>query len=191
MTKAERQEAIRKARKIKEEKQFKAFYEENKMQINRDHYIGYEAFKRNVEKNIKSNPRFDLKDPDNPNKQMGLVAAAKKTLRTKHFMEQDKLGAMNIVDIMKMQKTGNQKLWRRVKTYAPSGDVIYTNKMREETTFDIFRSKLGILERGEDIMSRIYYDKSTKSYHFTGQGGVDYEIIYDESKQTITFLEGE
>ena len=178
MTKAERLKLLEKANKVRQEKLLRKLYEENKYDINLEHYVGYQAFKNQVLTNLETNPNYkDLKE------HYSLVSAGRKLLRTKHYMEQDRIGELYVREALKATKTGRYIKWGKKEEFIEGKGYVYTPKTREETMYDVLRSKLGFGKKLE-----LFYDRESKSYHFIGKGGLEYEIAIDKYKNIKEIL---
>ena len=105
-------EIVAKARAVKQEKLLKNLYEENKFNINKKGYVGYEAWRERVVSNLKTNPKYiDLKEKG------ALVSAGRKYLRTKEYIDQDRIGELYVREALKETKTGRMIKWGRKETF--------------------------------------------------------------------------
>lgn len=173
-----RNEALKRGREIREEKVFKRLYEENKALINQTHPVTYEMWKARVKKAWGDNPNYS--------EVKSLVAAGRKMLHTTEYISREQITIENIKEGLKKMKTGRKIKWG--KTVAPTGaqhfgmdePAGYFNRYKDETMFDVFRRIVGVGNR-----FNIWWDKDTKTHHFMGADGLEYEIITKESPKRI------
>ena len=169
-----KKEIVAKARAVKQEKLLKNLYEENKFNINKKGYVGYEAWRERVVSNLKTNPKYsDLKEKG------ALVSAGRKYLRTKEYIDQDRIGELYVREALKETKTGRMIKWGRKETFNKATNRYeYEDKYREETMYDVLRQKLGYFNKA--VKLEMFYDETTKSYHFIGSDNLEYEIAIDK-----------
>lgn len=179
MTKEERLKLFEKAKKVRQEKLLRKLYEEHKYDINLNHYVGYEAFRNQVLTNLETNPNYkELKE------HKAVVSAGRKLLRTKHYMEQDRIGEMYVREALVETKTGKKIKWGQTQEFIQGQGYVYKDRTRDETMFDVLRTKLGARRK-----LVLFYDKETKSYHFIGKGNQEYEIAIDKYNNVRDIIE--
>lgn len=168
-----RQEALKRGREIREEKVFKRLYEENKALINQTHPVTYEMWKARVKKAWGDNPNYS--------EVKSLVAAGRKMLHTTEYISREQIAIENIKEGLKKMKTGRTIKWGRKETFNKATmRYEYTDKIREETMFDVFRRIVGVGNKFD-----IWWDSNTKTNHFMGADGLEYEIITKDSPKRI------
>lgn len=173
-----RAEALKKGREIRQEKVFRALYEQNKHLINKNHYVSYDMFKRRVEKAWALGGKESQKGYG---KVKSLVAAGRKMLHTLEYIDKETISIENIKEGLKAMKTGKMIKWGKPKfTGFKEGVAQYTQKEKEETMFDVFRRIVGVGNKFD-----IWWDETTKTHHFMGADGLEYEIITKESPKKI------
>ena len=151
-----RKEALELARKVRDEKLLFNLYEKNKFKINEKGYVGYEKWKNRVVANMESNPKYEGTT--------SLFAAGKRTLRTKEYMTRDELGIQYTLESLKSTKTGRHIRTKGKADYNVTGlGTVEGPRFREETMYDVLRSKVGIGKKVE-----MWYDKDSKSFLFYG-----------------------
>ena len=174
MTKKERQELIALARQARQEKLLKKLYEENKFLINNKSYVGFEEWRYRVIKNMNDNPKYkDLKEKG------ALLSAGKRQLRTKEYIDQDRIGEMYVREALIKTKTGRKIKWGKKEVFNKNTmRYEYEDKERDETMFDVLRKYLGHGKKA--VKLNLFYSEETRSYHFIGADGKEYEIAIDK-----------
>ena len=169
-----RAEALKKGREIRQEKVFRALYEQNKHLINKNHYVSYDMFKRRVEKAW----AFGGKEAQKGYGEVkSLVAAGRKMLHTLEYIDRETLAIENIKEGLKTMKTGRKITWGKPKfTGFVNGVPQYEQVEKEETMFDVFRRLTGVGKK-----FNLWWDENTQTYHFQGANGLEYEIIVKTS----------
>ena len=176
-------EALKKGREIKQEKQLRAFYDTYKETITRKGAVSFEQWRERLNETIKMNPHYNKFKTKSG---IRMIAAAKQSMRVKEYMSQDEIGALYVIDALKETKTGRMIKWgkKSTTTFLPThnqripemagGFITTTQKYREETMYDVLRSKLGVGRKLE-----LFYNEDTNSYHFIGSKGQEYQIVID------------
>lgn len=182
MTKKERQELASLARKARQEKLLKKLYEENKFLINNKSYVGFDAWRNRVIKNMQDNPHYkELKEKG------ALLSAGKRYLRTKEYIDQDRIGELYIRESLVETKTGRKIKWGTKSYVDPkTGKWVIEDRMRDETMFDVLRPYLGYGRKA--VKLDLFYSEETRSYHFIGADGLEYEIAMDKYHQVREIL---
>lgn len=159
-----RAEALKKGREIRTMNILKKIYQENKYDINRDHAVSFNQFVNTVKGN---------KDFDHRYKNLSMVAAARKYLRTRKFMSAEEIGIENMVSRLKELKTGREIKWGKPKLvgWGKQG-AIYEESTREETMYDVLRQTVGYFNK-----MNMYWSELDKTYHIIGSDKLEYALM--------------
>lgn len=172
-----KKEALAQARKIRDEKLFRDLYEKNKFAINEKSYVGFDAWKARVKKAWDTNQRYENVKT--------LTGAGKRMLRTKEYIDRDKIGEFYIRESLSKTKTGRKIKWGQQLIWEKDGKgPRYIDRYRDETMFDVLRAKVGIGKKIE-----FEYDYDTRSYHVIDEyGNQIYEVVMDKYERVLEIV---